>query len=111
MFTLTRRTARAPLMASAALLAVSALTVLAPSGPAAAADTATINGALTFQTIAGFGASEGFGQASTIMNAASATQQQALNLLYSPTSRGGADHPAQRDPVGLRRHDRANRAE
>jgi O-glycosyl hydrolase len=89
MFTLTRRTARASLMASATLLAVSALTVLAPSGPAAAADTATINGASTFQTIAGFGASEGFGQASTIMNAASATQQQALNLLYSPTTGAG----------------------
>ncbi len=89
MFTLTRRTARAPLVASAALLAVSALTVLAPSGPASAADTATINGATTFQTMAGFGASEGFGQASTIMNAASATQTQALNYLFSPTSGAG----------------------
>ena len=89
MFTLTRRTARAPLMASAALLAVSALTVLGPSGPASAADTATINGASAFQTMAGFGASEGFGQASTIMNAASATQTQALNYLFSPTSGAG----------------------
>jgi O-glycosyl hydrolase len=89
MFTLTRPVARVPLMTSAALLAVGALTVLAPSGPASAADTATINGATTFQTIAGFGASEGFGQASTIMNAASATQTQALNYLFSPTSGAG----------------------
>ncbi len=89
MFTLTTHTARIPLMASATLLAVGTLTVLAPSGPASAADTATINGATTFQTIAGFGASEGFGQADTIMNAASATQQQALGLLYSPTSGAG----------------------
>jgi O-glycosyl hydrolase len=89
MFTLTGRIARVPLMASATLLAVSALTVLAPAGPAAAADTATINGATTFQTMAGFGASEGFGQASTIMNAASATQTQALNYLFSPTSGAG----------------------
>jgi O-glycosyl hydrolase len=59
------------------------------AGPAAAADSSTINGATTFQTVAGFGASEGFGQADTIMNAASAPQQQALSLLYSPTSGAG----------------------
>src|ERR1035438_1335011 len=85
----TRRTMGASLMASVTLHGVSVLTVLGPAGPAAAADTATINGASTFQTMAGFGASEGFGQASTIENAASATQAQALNYLFSPTSGAG----------------------
>jgi O-glycosyl hydrolase len=59
------------------------------AGPAVAADTATVNGATTYQTIAGFGASEAFGQAETLMNASPAVQQQALNLLYSPTSGAG----------------------
>jgi O-glycosyl hydrolase len=86
---LTKHTASVSLIASATLLGVTALTALGPSGPAAAADTATINGASTFQTITGFGASEGFGQASTIENAASATQTQALNDLFSPTSGAG----------------------
>jgi len=75
--------------ASAVLLTVTALSVTVPSAPALAADTATINGATTFQTITGFGASEAFGEASTVMNAASSVQQQALGLLYSPTSGAG----------------------
>ena len=74
---------------------VAALAIVAPVGgilgatPAFAASSATINGGSTFQTIAGFGASEGFGEASTVMNAASSVQQQALNLLYGPTSGAG----------------------
>ncbi|HUZ25650.1 MAG TPA: cellulose binding domain-containing protein [Streptosporangiaceae bacterium] len=83
-----RRTALAAL-AVAVTFAMSATGVAALSAPALAADTATINGATTFQTMAGFGASEGFGEASTVMNASSAVQQQALNLLYSPTSGAG----------------------
>ena len=83
------RAARAALATSVALAVVSALAVVIPSVPAVAADTATINGATTYQTMAGFGASEGFGQASVIENAASATQTQALNYLYSPTSGAG----------------------
>jgi hypothetical protein len=46
-------------------------------------------GATTYQTVAGFGASEAFGEADTVMNASSAIQQQALDLLYSPTSGAG----------------------
>jgi O-glycosyl hydrolase len=78
-------------MAAAGLgtLVLAAVGIGATAGPAAAADTATINGGTTYQTIAGFGASEAFGQAETLMNASSATQQQALNLLYSPTSGAG----------------------
>jgi O-glycosyl hydrolase len=72
-----------------AALALIAAGMVAVSGPALAADTATINGATTYQTMAGFGASEAFGQADTVLNAPSAVQQQALDLLYSPTAGAG----------------------
>jgi glucuronoarabinoxylan endo-1,4-beta-xylanase len=86
-----------PLVRRALLLAASGASVLAlaagvlvvDAGPAGAADTATINGASTFQTITGFGASEAFGEAQTVMNAPSSVQQQALADLYSPTSGAG----------------------
>src|ERR1700733_9345222 len=77
------------ILAGLTAVALIAVGIGATAGPAAAADTAAINGATTYQTIAGFGASEAFGQAETLMNASSATQQQALNLLYSPTSGAG----------------------
>ncbi len=85
----TRRAVGAILAASTTLLTVTALTMAVPASPALAADTATINGATTYQTITGFGASEAFGEASTVMNASSSVQQQALSLLYSPTSGAG----------------------
>jgi O-glycosyl hydrolase len=74
---------------AAGAIALAAGGLVASAGPAAAADTATINGATTYQTITGFGASEAFGQASTVMNASSSVQQQVLNDLYSPTSGAG----------------------
>jgi O-glycosyl hydrolase len=77
------------ILAGLSAVALIAVGIGATAGPAAAVDTAAINGATTYQTIAGFGASEAFGQAETLMNASSATQQQALNLLYSPTSGAG----------------------
>jgi O-glycosyl hydrolase len=77
------------LAAAGALAVAGALTVVAQPGVAFAASTATINGATTYQTIAGFGASEAFGEASTVMNAASSVQQQVLDLLYSPTRGAG----------------------
>jgi glucuronoarabinoxylan endo-1,4-beta-xylanase len=82
---------RTRLMAAsvAGVLALGAGALVAGAAPAAAADTATINGASTFQTITGFGASEAFGQAQTVMNASSSVQQQALGLLYSPASGAG----------------------
>ena len=74
-------------LAPVAVLAAAA--ALVTTGPSAlAASTATINGGTTFQTITGFGASEGFGQASTIMNGSSSVQQQALKYLFSTS--GGA---------------------
>ena len=63
-------------------LAAATLAVAVQATPALAASTATINGGTTFQTIAGFGASEGFGEASTVMNASSSVQSQALGDLY-----------------------------
>ena len=106
----TRRAVGAILAASTTLLTVTALSLAAPASPALAADTATINGATTYQTMTGFGASEAFGEASTVMNASSAVQQQALSLLYSPTVRRRADHPAQRDQRRLGQHHRAELA-
>jgi len=73
----------------ASALGVGALVVVLPAAPAFAADTATINGAATFQAITGFGVSEAFGQAQTVMNASASTRQQALALLYSPASGAG----------------------
>jgi O-glycosyl hydrolase len=78
-----------PAAAAVATLVLSAAGLTAAASPALAADTATINGATTYQTMAGFGASEGFGQAETVMDASSSVQQQALSLLYSPTSGAG----------------------
>ena len=73
-----------PLAAGGVLVAA----LVSVATPALAADTATINGATTYQTMAGFGASEGFGQASTVMDASSSVQQQVLKYLYGTS--GGA---------------------
>lgn len=61
--------------------------------PAAAAMTAratvTIDAARQYQRIAGFGVSEGFGQAKALMNAPASVRQHVLSLLYSPTRGAG----------------------
>ena len=80
---------RRTVLPCAAAVALIAAGMVAVSGPALAADTATINGATTYQTMAGFGASEAFGEADTVMNLPAADQQQALDLLYSPTAGAG----------------------
>jgi O-glycosyl hydrolase len=77
-----------PLVAGV-MLAAGALAVGTQADPALAADTATINGSTTYQTIDGFGASEAFGQAATVMDSSSSVQQQALADLYSPTTGAG----------------------
>lgn len=51
--------------------------------------TVTINAAKQYQRIAGFGVSEGFGQARTLMNMPASVQKQVLSLLYSPTRGAG----------------------
>lgn|GEM_PF-4402993 len=43
----------------------------------------TISTVKRYQRIAGFGVSEGFGQAKTLMSAPASVQQQVLSLLYS----------------------------
>lgn len=83
------RQARTPLTVSAALVAAGALSIFIPAESASAASAATIDGSVHYQKIAGFGASEAFGQAEDLMNAPAATEQAALNLLYSRTSGAG----------------------
>ncbi|HUA49227.1 MAG TPA: glycoside hydrolase family 30 beta sandwich domain-containing protein [Solirubrobacteraceae bacterium] len=51
--------------------------------------TVTINAARHYQRIAGFGVSEGFGQAKTLMNAPAPVRKQVLSLLYSPAHGAG----------------------
>jgi len=78
-------------VAAATAIVLAAAGTLAIGGsatPAFAAATATINGATTYQTIAGFGASEAFGEAATVMDASSSVQSQVLNDLYGTS--GGA---------------------
>jgi len=99
MTSLPRKTRRVPLAAATGLAAVVATTVLVATPPASARTTAgpavpapaaaVVNGAARYQTIAGFGASEAFGQAETVMNAPPAVQRQALDLLYSRSSGAG----------------------
>jgi O-glycosyl hydrolase len=75
-------------VAAGAALTAGTIAVAGPPVPAFAASAATVSGGTTFQAITGFGASEGFGEAATVMNASSAVQTQALNLLYGTS--GGA---------------------
>ena len=81
-------------LAAAAALVLAAPTALYAAAGGAEARTAvqasvTINGATQYQRIIGFGASEAFKQAETVMYAPSAVQQQVLSLLYSPTRGAG----------------------
>ena len=70
------------------VLAASLGTVPAAAGVTADA-TVVINAAKQYQRIAGFGVSEGFGQAKALMNAPASVQERALSLLYSPTHGAG----------------------
>jgi O-glycosyl hydrolase len=49
----------------------------------------TVSSVEQYQRIAGFGVSEGFGQAKTLMSAPASAQQKVLSLLYSPTRGAG----------------------
>jgi O-glycosyl hydrolase len=51
--------------------------------------TVTINPSQQHQSMAGFGVSEGFGQAKALMSAPPSVQTRVLSLLYSPTSGAG----------------------
>ena len=86
--TITRFTRRAACVAVVVALATS-LGVVSDAAGVPAGATVTINPAKQYQRIAGFGVSEGFGQAKTVMNAPASVQQQVLSLLYSPTRGAG----------------------
>jgi O-glycosyl hydrolase len=85
-----RRAAYIALTAVATLVPATVTSVVS-AGPAAAADTATVNGAITYQTMTGFGISEAFGQAASVMNAPSGEQQQVMSLLFDPNTGAGLD--------------------
>jgi O-glycosyl hydrolase len=82
----------APCAATAVMLVVAGCGG-SSSGVARTGSTATarvtINPAEQYQQIAGFGVSEGFGQAKALMNAPASVQKRVLSLLYSPTSGAG----------------------
>lgn len=82
---------RAGLAALATVLSGAVFAVGYQAYPALAADSATISGSTTHQTISGFGFAEAFGEAASVMNAPSSEQQQALNLLMSTSSGAGLD--------------------
>jgi O-glycosyl hydrolase len=86
-----RHPIRIALAACAVTVSGAAFAVAYQASPALAADTATISGATTYQTMSGFGFAEAFGEAASVMNAPSAEQQQALSLLMSTSSGAGLD--------------------
>lgn len=59
------------------------------SAPAAVTATVAISPAKQYQRIAGFGVSEGFGQARTLMSAPAPVRRRVLSLLYSPARGAG----------------------
>ena len=66
-----------------------ALALVKPAPAAPRASAVTVNDRVSYQRIAGFGASEAFGQAETLQNAPPALQEKALSLLYSTVSGAG----------------------
>ena len=80
-------------MIAAALAAAALLAGCGGSSGGGAGATAqakiTISSVKQYQRIAGFGVSEGFGQAKALMSAPASVRQQVLSLLYSPTRGAG----------------------
>jgi O-glycosyl hydrolase len=90
---LTLRTRPRYLAPAAALVLTVPLAVAAAAAGAQASSggtpTVTVNGAARYQSIAGFGASEAFGEAGVVADASPAVQQATLSLLYSRTTGAG----------------------
>jgi glucuronoarabinoxylan endo-1,4-beta-xylanase len=80
---------KAGLSTLAFMLAFLAYGSLAPVSAANASSQVSINPAIRYQTIDGFGFSEAFGRADSMFQAPPAMQQQILNLLFSPTTGAG----------------------
>jgi O-glycosyl hydrolase len=62
---------------------------VASSGSFSAGAMVRIDAAVRYQRIAGFGVSEGFGQAKALMSAPGRVRQRVLSLLYSPSRGAG----------------------
>jgi O-glycosyl hydrolase len=62
---------------------------VARSGSSSAHATVTVDAGERYQRIAGFGVSEGFGQAKALMSAPGSVRERVLSLLYSPTRGAG----------------------
>ncbi len=77
------------LSALAFMLVFLACSSMAPVSMASTASQVSINGAIRYQTIDGFGFSEAFGRANSLYKESPAVQQQILNLLFSPTNGAG----------------------
>ena len=84
------RLAALSVVATAVELALATWLGAAPAaGGVTAGVTVTINVATQYQRIAGFGVSEGFGEAKALMNAPASVQKRVLRLLYSPKQGAG----------------------
>ena len=77
------------LVASCVAGAVLLLAAGCGGGSSSRTATVTMDAAKRYQRIAGFGVSEGFGQAKALMSAPASVQKQVLSLLYSPTRGAG----------------------
>ncbi len=74
---------------SAAPLACSTTAATSPVQAGTAPAAVTVHAGVTYQRIAGFGASEAFGQAQALRGAPAALRNRVLSLLYSPVSGAG----------------------
>jgi O-glycosyl hydrolase len=87
-----RRRGRSKRVLACALLAAALLAGCGVSGGAVVSvggANVTVSPGTQYQRIAGFGVSEGFGQAKVVMSASPSVQRQVLSLLYSPTRGAG----------------------
>jgi O-glycosyl hydrolase len=73
----------------AAAAAIPLLAAGCGGGSRSSTATVTIDAGKQYQRIAGFGVSEGFGQATTLMSAPAPVQRQVLSLLFSSTRGAG----------------------
>jgi O-glycosyl hydrolase len=77
--------------AACLLIPLSTVMVVATQGTGASGqpDSVTVNGGTSFQTISGFGSSEGFYEARILMGLPAAERSQILNLLYNAKTGAG----------------------
>jgi O-glycosyl hydrolase len=83
-------------------LAATTVALVGPAGliPASATSVDITFGSQTYQTWQGLGASEAFGQASAVVNAGTAVEDQVMNDLYSKTNGAGLNILRNRIPAG-----------